>query len=91
MSGDIEIHTWRNQQGRLHRLDGPAFIQGNIQIWHLDGKRHRLDGPAFVCPDGDGYYLDGKGLTQEEWAADPLVIQYHSQTQEGSESWLKQL
>jgi hypothetical protein len=35
------------QNGKLHRLDGPAIEYSNgVKIWCQNGKCHRLDGPA---------------------------------------------
>jgi hypothetical protein len=38
---------WRNANGDLHRLDGPAaeWFDGT-KSWFQNGKLHRLDGPA---------------------------------------------
>jgi hypothetical protein len=37
------------QDGKYHRLDGPAFIQekGNVNYWFYKSKRHRIAGPAY--------------------------------------------
>jgi hypothetical protein len=32
--------------GKLHREDGPAYIEHFYRSWYINGKRHRLDGPA---------------------------------------------
>ncbi len=44
---------WRNRQGKLHRLDGPAaeYIDGE-KHWYQNGLRHRLDGPAVEWTNG---------------------------------------
>ena len=58
------------QDGKLHRLNGPAIIDyyedGSIQSesWYQDGKRHRLDGPAYII-----YYQDGS-IQSESWYQD---------------------
>jgi len=41
------------QNGKYHRLDGPA-IEGkyNYEAWYQDGIYHRLDGPAVIREDG---------------------------------------
>lgn len=92
-------HVWRNAAGDFHRVDadgnqdGPAIIydDGNL-LWCVNGENHRLDGPAWVSPSGDqSWYLDDHYMSKEEWAQDPRVIAYHSQTQEEAESWLKNL
>jgi hypothetical protein len=46
--------SWKNTNGDLHRLDGPAmetFI--GTKAWYQNGKCHRLDGPAKEWYDGD--------------------------------------
>ena len=47
------MKDWRNEQGDLHRVDGPAveWADGSSSWW-LHGKRHRIDGPARVFSDG---------------------------------------
>jgi hypothetical protein len=48
---------WR-QNGRYHRLDGPAIIRPDgTQIWYQNGRYHRLDGPAIIRPDGTQVWL----------------------------------
>jgi len=38
---------WKNKDGKLHRLDGPAVERLNgYKAWYKNGLRHRLDGPA---------------------------------------------
>ena len=46
------------QQGKLHRLDGPAieYLDGHKEWW-LNGKLHRLDGPAIEFIDGHTAYV----------------------------------
>ena len=54
---------WKNEAGKLHREDGPAYIHyspdGSIQIEHfcLNGVQHRELGPAYIryYPDGHIY------------------------------------
>lgn len=93
------IPQWENADGLIHRVDengiqdGPARIYWNgSQVWYFNGQRHRLGGPALIGGGGLKYwYLDGVNMTQEKWAQDPRVIEYHSRTQEGAEEWLKRL
>ena len=41
------------QDGKLHRLDGPAIEWANgDEHWYQEGKLHRLDGPAIEYADG---------------------------------------
>jgi len=44
---------WKNEIGRLHRIDGPAveFANGTKE-WHQNGLLHRLDGPAYISANG---------------------------------------
>lgn len=52
-----KIVTYRDNDGKLHREDGPALIEPDgTQEWYRHGKRHRDDGPARVWPDGARYW-----------------------------------
>ena len=44
---------WVNEEGELHRLDGPAveWADGSKE-WLVNDERHRLDGPACEYADG---------------------------------------
>ena len=59
--GDGTIE-WRNENGELHRIDGPAVIYPRgTQSWWLNHKRHRLDGPAIIRVDGtQEWYVNDK-------------------------------
>jgi hypothetical protein len=75
---------WKNEQGQLHRLDGPAVIRTDgTQEWYVNGKIHRIDGPAIIRKNGSQYWyindkchrIDGpayigKDGTQEWWIHD---------------------
>lgn len=38
---------WYNEQGRLHRTDGPAIEYANgDKLWYINGTLHRENGPA---------------------------------------------
>jgi hypothetical protein len=54
--------TWRNTQGQLHRLDGPAVEYADgYRAWYVDGDLHRVDGPAVEDKCGDReWYQNGK-------------------------------
>ena len=60
---------WYNEQGQLHRTDGPALIYPHgTQYWYINGKPHRTDGPAVIGSDGDQYwYIHGNQLTEEQF------------------------
>lgn len=70
---DIYGHKkWYNEQGRLHREDGPAIITpAGTKEWFIDGKNHRENGPAVEWWDGlNWWYINGKRIncnTQEEF------------------------
>jgi hypothetical protein len=54
--------TWNSQQGKRHRLEGPAveYPDGGGEYW-VDGKRHRLEGPAVEYSNGGKeYWVDGE-------------------------------
>ena len=43
--------VYRNREGQIHRLRGPAYINYNIssEEWWKNGKLHRDGGPAIIC------------------------------------------
>jgi hypothetical protein len=54
--------SWRNANGDLHRLDGPALesIFG-LKAWYENGLLHRLDGPAIEQADRNKeWYQNGE-------------------------------
>ena len=52
---------WRDEDGRLHRDNGPAMIwPDGAQYWYQHGKCHRDDGPAVIKPDGKYWYKHSK-------------------------------
>ena len=65
--GDIR---WYNEEGQLHREDGPAIEWASgTKIWFLNDKLHRENGPAVEYSDGSkSWYLNGEELTEEEHA-----------------------
>jgi hypothetical protein len=58
------------QNGKLHRLDGPAveYWDGD-ERWLQNGKLHRLDGPAVEWKSGyKEYWINGKRFdSQKSW------------------------
>ena len=53
---------WRNSQGQLHRLDGPAveYANGN-RVWYQNGQLHREDGPAIEHANGSRtWFVNGQ-------------------------------
>jgi hypothetical protein len=54
---------WFNENGKLHRLDGPAVESANgSKEWYQNGERHRLDGPAYEYADGDKFWYQNGEL-----------------------------
>jgi hypothetical protein len=60
---------WRNEAGKLHRLDGPAIEQANgAKSWFVDGKLHRLDGAAIEWSNGDKeWWIEGAKYTEKQF------------------------
>ena len=58
---------WHNDNGDLHRTDGPAYVGANgSKEWWINGKAHRTDGPAVEWPDGHKeWWIDGKQYTEK--------------------------
>jgi hypothetical protein len=55
---------WYNDDGQLHREDGPAmeFANGN-KVWKTNGKLHRENGPAVEHANGvKWWYYHGKAI-----------------------------
>ena len=65
---------WRNENGQLHREDGPAVeYTDGTKVWYLNDQLHREDGPAVEYADGTkSWYLNGQrhreGGPAIEWA-----------------------
>ena len=55
------------QNGRRHRLDGPAVEYPNgIKYWCQNGQRHREDGPAVELPDGTKVWYQNNRIIKRE-------------------------
>jgi len=69
---DGAIEEWTDEQGRLHRSDGPAVVEyysdGRLRAkhWYRHGRRHREGGPALVRYDQTG------DLLRAEWFVDGI-------------------
>lgn len=61
--------TWYNEDGQLHRLNGPAYEGANgSKEWYQNGLAHRLDGPSIELVNGDKYWhIEGGFYTEEEF------------------------
>lgn len=53
---------WRDEVGKLHRVDGPAIEHANgDKEWMVSGRLHRLDGPAREWINGEReWFVNGK-------------------------------
>lgn len=83
--------AWVNENGDLHRENGPAFIwYTGILEWYKNGLQHREDGPAVVynvspefigCEDEeekDQYFLDDIEYTENEFIKEMRVRKINS-------------
>lgn len=54
--------VYKNAQGKLHRIYGPAYISKRYQIekWYKDGILHRANGPAVIHKNSRIWYYEGK-------------------------------
>lgn len=55
-------HVVWYKNGLYHRLDGPAVIGPDhevYKVWYKDGRRHREDGPALVTDNCEKWYFNG--------------------------------
>ena len=62
-------HRYINEQGQIHREDGPAVIYTDgTKFWYINNKLHREDGPAYEGPDGSKeWYINDEELSEEEF------------------------
>lgn len=56
-----DIH-YCNNDGKLHRIFGPAYISKNydLEIWYKEGIIHREDGPAITFRKNEYWVLNGE-------------------------------
>ena len=67
-SYDNGTKEWRLNNGKLHRLDGPAIESTyGTKEWWRDGKRHRLDGPAIEYGSGAKLPIEKGGFQYAWW------------------------
>lgn len=62
---DLEGRTitkYKNLDGLLHRVGGPAYVSSNVEEWFYEGKLHRVDGPASINKINGKmeYYMNGE-------------------------------
>lgn len=58
-NSNLYTENWRNENNKLHRVDGPARIHyknGNITIkeWFINGMAHRAYGPSDIFYNENG-------------------------------------
>ena len=62
---------WRNKEGRLHRLDGPAreYHSRTSKEWWINGELHRVEGPAIDWLNGfkEWWYKGVFFSSKEAW------------------------
>jgi hypothetical protein len=70
----LEIDKWGTKtwwlNGKLHRVDGPAWEDKNgTKFWYRHGKSHREDGPADDYADGyNRWYFNDKYYSEfDDW------------------------
>ena len=56
----MKREVYRNEKGQLHRIDGPAIINGDRQEWWVEGKLHRVDGPAYIDGNWQAWFMNAK-------------------------------
>jgi hypothetical protein len=61
---------WIDEQGRLHREDGPALEHSSgDKRWFYNGKLHRLDGHAVEHADGrKEYWINYQNFEEQNFA-----------------------
>ncbi len=61
---------WRNKNGNLHRIDGPAveFANGDKEWW-VNGQQHREDGPAIENANGIKIWYVNNEMHREDGPA----------------------
>ncbi len=53
---------YRNTEGQLHRIYGPAYVSKlyEIQAWYKNGLRHREGGPAYIHKANMAWFYEDK-------------------------------
>lgn len=66
---------WRNANGQLHRIDGPAVVHlDGSKAWYVNGLRHRTDGPAIEYANGNKeYFIKGICINKKDFD-DPVRL-----------------
>lgn len=57
MVEDITIYM---VDGKYHRVDGPAYVSSDTQMWYENGLLNNTSGPSIINPSGEFWYMNGK-------------------------------
>ena len=64
----MEFKQYRNERGDLHRIDGPAYINGDsYKAWFINGRVHRVDGPAYINGNYKSWYFNDEFVNPEDY------------------------
>jgi len=63
----------KDEYDRLHRIGGPAVVNGDCKHYFVHGKRHRMDGPAVITPTRMEFWENGKLIRTLETKADAIA------------------
>ncbi len=89
---------YRDEDGELHRDDGPAIIYADgTQEWYQHGRKHREGGPSVIWPSGTQMWHQHGELYREDgpaviWAGGTQVWVQHGRGPaaillDGAQSW----
>jgi hypothetical protein len=57
--------AFHDDEGRLHRDNGPAMIHHDGEEWWVHGQLHRETGPAWIEPRGEWWFMRGNEITEQ--------------------------
>ena len=70
---------WLDSNDELHRVNAPAFMTKNLQVWFSNGLRHRTNNkPAEIDREYLGYFANGQmyreDFTDKTGPSDPRAV-----------------
>jgi hypothetical protein len=69
------MEEYRDENGELHREDGPACEYANgDKYWYWHGKLHRQDGPAAEYPNGSQILVLAWSTSSRRWSSYRMVL-----------------
>jgi hypothetical protein len=77
---DCGTRRWHDDDGLLHRDDGPAMESRISREWYCHGKRHRIGGPANITSGKEEWWVNGE-LHREDGPAISCA--------DGSQRWIQ--